>query len=341
MTPRMRKSMLAARPCAHFSRPAAASRIDQPLTASTEPGPRMPGIAPSLRSHAPGRSIREPLAAPADAFMSPGVELDVPAGADRNRRPRLPSRRPGLSTLFLAFGFVRCRYASAESEVARFRAPPAAPGHAVAPIGGGPGNLCRPHGRGIPGAQSEPVRVVRSGRRPPRFPNSTRRTTASRASSPACADHRGARSLAGRAQSDARPLQLRSSCHLRRSRARDWPDGPAARPLVEALLRGSGSPAGEVSFAADYDVDDDEIEDAAPILIDDADAAQHSALIDVMRGKNLAIEEAGSRQIADHRQHRGERSLCRQDGAARRQQARSARCREMADGCRRSRRFLS
>jgi very-short-patch-repair endonuclease len=73
--------------------------------------------------------------------------------------------------------------------------------------------------------------------------------------------------------------------------AENWPADPAGHALVQSLLRGSQTaPGGEVSFAPDYDLDDDGIEDIAPILIDDADASQHSAIVDVMEGKNLVIE---------------------------------------------------
>ena len=49
-------------------------------------------------------------------------------------------------------------------------------------------------------------------------------------------------------------------------------------------------PPGDLFFAEDYDLDDDKIEDVAPILINDADASQHSAVIDVMKGRNLVVE---------------------------------------------------
>ena len=44
------------------------------------------------------------------------------------------------------------------------------------------------------------------------------------------------------------------------------------------------------SIPEDYHIDDPEIEKVAPFLIQDADASQHSALVDVMRGKNLVIQ---------------------------------------------------
>src|SRR6202007_960616 len=40
---------------------------------------------------------------------------------------------------------------------------------------------------------------------------------------------------------------------------------------------------------ADYFVDDSQFETVAPFLIQDADASQHSALIDAMKGQNLVI----------------------------------------------------
>jgi DNA polymerase III delta prime subunit len=41
--------------------------------------------------------------------------------------------------------------------------------------------------------------------------------------------------------------------------------------------------------SADYVIDDPQIELVAPFLIQDADASQHSALIDAMKGNNLVI----------------------------------------------------
>jgi very-short-patch-repair endonuclease len=71
----------------------------------------------------------------------------------------------------------------------------------------------------------------------------------------------------------------------------NWPTHPAAQTLVASLLHGSeAAAAGDVFFAPDYDLDDDKIEDIAPILIDDADASQHSAIVDAMKSRNLVIE---------------------------------------------------
>jgi very-short-patch-repair endonuclease len=73
----------------------------------------------------------------------------------------------------------------------------------------------------------------------------------------------------------------------------NWPVHPVQHgKLVDAVLRGTEAGPGSVDFRApdDYEVDDPEIEAVAPYLVQDADASQHSALIDVMNWKNLVIE---------------------------------------------------
>lgn len=72
-----------------------------------------------------------------------------------------------------------------------------------------------------------------------------------------------------------------------------WPAHPASHSLVGPLL--SGYEAGDIDenlilSPADYDIENLDIERIAPILVQDADASQHSALIDVMKGKNLVIQ---------------------------------------------------
>ncbi len=73
-----------------------------------------------------------------------------------------------------------------------------------------------------------------------------------------------------------------------------WAAHPAEHGLVEALLSGyEREAAGAVpTFRApeDYAIDDPAVEALAPFLIQDADASQHSALIDVMKGRNLVIQ---------------------------------------------------
>jgi very-short-patch-repair endonuclease len=71
----------------------------------------------------------------------------------------------------------------------------------------------------------------------------------------------------------------------------NWQTPPTNHSLLQGLLHGSQLDGIESSFfASDYDLDDEKIENVAPILINDADASQHSAIVDVMQGKNLAIE---------------------------------------------------
>ncbi|MGA2794770.1 MAG: DUF4011 domain-containing protein, partial [Roseiarcus sp.] len=72
-----------------------------------------------------------------------------------------------------------------------------------------------------------------------------------------------------------------------------WSIHPVETELVGSLLKGYEQ-ADEVaagSFVApeDYPIDQPEIERLAPILVQDADASQHSALVDVMKSKNLVL----------------------------------------------------
>jgi very-short-patch-repair endonuclease len=73
-----------------------------------------------------------------------------------------------------------------------------------------------------------------------------------------------------------------------------WPVHPAGHSLVGPLLAGyeddEDTDANGFGASSDYDIENLEIERIAPILIQDADASQHSALIDVMKGKNLVIQ---------------------------------------------------
>lgn len=74
----------------------------------------------------------------------------------------------------------------------------------------------------------------------------------------------------------------------------NWKTDPATHDLVSAILSGverdSEDGGGLPTFHEDYKLDEPEIEKIAPWLIHDADASQHSALIDVMRGRNLVIQ---------------------------------------------------
>ncbi len=71
-----------------------------------------------------------------------------------------------------------------------------------------------------------------------------------------------------------------------------WGD-VVAHDLVGSILRGveqKADPNKLPSVPEDYPIDDPEIEHLAPFLIQDADASQHSALVDVMKGSNLVIQ---------------------------------------------------
>ncbi|MDR2598257.1 MAG: DUF4011 domain-containing protein [Holosporales bacterium] len=58
--------------------------------------------------------------------------------------------------------------------------------------------------------------------------------------------------------------------------------------IVQHLFAGSEEST-DTGYAEDYDIDTPEVEEIVPILITSADASQHSAIVDVMKGKNLAI----------------------------------------------------
>jgi hypothetical protein len=247
---------------------------------------RAHGIAPSYDlARAPGE-------APPTALQTLYVadELDVRL-ARIAADAALAEQEIGLSTLFMAFGFVRW-YESAESEAAR-----------LAPLLLLPVTLSR---------RMEESRAVYAVRAAAEFPllNPSLREWFVQAGAPALPEfdletdsiesffERTSQTIAGldRWQVE-RNLTLGHFAFGRLAMYTDlapenWPDRPGAHPLVESLLRGSDTAAGDVTFAADYDVDDEEIEDAAPILIADADAAQQSAVVDVMRGKNIVIDGA-------------------------------------------------
>ena len=70
-----------------------------------------------------------------------------------------------------------------------------------------------------------------------------------------------------------------------------WPGDTAVSTseIVQNLFAGSEGESGG-DHAEDYDIDTPEVEEAVPLLITSADASQHSALVDVMKGENLAIK---------------------------------------------------
>ncbi len=64
--------------------------------------------------------------------------------------------------------------------------------------------------------------------------------------------------------------------------------GLSEHPLVGELL--GGNEPTESSFATEHDVDASEVAAKVRVLVLEADASQHSAILDVMSGKNLVIE---------------------------------------------------
>jgi Protein of unknown function (DUF4011) len=73
----------------------------------------------------------------------------------------------------------------------------------------------------------------------------------------------------------------------------NWQGHPTHHSLVNAILTGSEYKGDEPlrdPMSDDYHIDDPEVEKIAPLLIQDADASQHSALIDMMGEKNLVIQ---------------------------------------------------
>ena len=91
--------------------------------------------------------------------------------------------------------------------------------------------------------------------------------------------------------------------------AENWGGAPAAYTLVRSVVRRvdqASDPDKLQSVPEDYSVDEPEFEKIAPYLIQDADASQHSAIIDVMRGNNLVIQgpPGTGKSQNDHKRHR-------------------------------------
>ena len=77
--------------------------------------------------------------------------------------------------------------------------------------------------------------------------------------------------------------------------AKKWPDETdiSTNAIVRNLFAGTdtdSSGGGGDGHAEDYNIDTPEVEAVVPLLITSADASQHSALVDVMKGNNLAIK---------------------------------------------------
>jgi very-short-patch-repair endonuclease len=71
---------------------------------------------------------------------------------------------------------------------------------------------------------------------------------------------------------------------------RNWPQGKkiSEHPRLNEFFHGVQE-GGDMSFAADYNIDAPQLEKILPPLIEDADSSQHSALVDALGGKNLVI----------------------------------------------------
>jgi ABC-type transport system involved in cytochrome bd biosynthesis fused ATPase/permease subunit len=63
--------------------------------------------------------------------------------------------------------------------------------------------------------------------------------------------------------------------------------GGGRHEAIRKLVASAGD--SDSPFGDEYPLDDPEIEPRVPPLIYDADSSQHSAMIDVLAGKNLAI----------------------------------------------------
>nr|USU33072.1 DUF4011 domain-containing protein [Methylobacterium sp. OTU13CASTA1] len=70
-----------------------------------------------------------------------------------------------------------------------------------------------------------------------------------------------------------------------------WPTHPVETDLVGAVMRGGEGGDGPLfGIREDHPIDDPVVAAKAPFLIHDADASQHSALVDAMDGKHLVIQ---------------------------------------------------
>jgi very-short-patch-repair endonuclease len=73
-----------------------------------------------------------------------------------------------------------------------------------------------------------------------------------------------------------------------------WGISPSEHELVGAILRGAetvvnGEGDAQPRIPEDYEIDGPEVERLAPLLVHDADASQHSAIVDAMKRENLVI----------------------------------------------------
>ena len=66
--------------------------------------------------------------------------------------------------------------------------------------------------------------------------------------------------------------------------------GFADHEVIKQLLCGNSTNSTEIPFGEEYEVDAPHIEQKVPLIVTDADASQFSVLVDVMDGKNVAVE---------------------------------------------------
>lgn len=70
----------------------------------------------------------------------------------------------------------------------------------------------------------------------------------------------------------------------------NWPEGTFAEHPLLPVLVSAKSADGQAVMGETLDIDDPEVAKKAPPLIQPADASQHSALIDIVEGRSVAIE---------------------------------------------------
>ena len=72
----------------------------------------------------------------------------------------------------------------------------------------------------------------------------------------------------------------------------NWPQTHALgdHPQFADLLLGTGDDGRDILFAPDYDIDTSDIDNAPIHLVADADASQHSAVVDVVNGRSVVIK---------------------------------------------------
>ena len=68
----------------------------------------------------------------------------------------------------------------------------------------------------------------------------------------------------------------------------NWKNGLFSNSILQDIFIGKDL-TNDSTFAPEYDIDNDEVANAIPLVMD-ADSSQHSAIVDVIKGKNVIIE---------------------------------------------------